>query len=496
MSRCRYLEGAVSSELPTARPMRSTVRCQPAAGWALQRRMDFSSFLSPADVASRPRCRTGHNLSIASEARTVTPPTMTNVRMMTVIGFMAASHLDLRDAPDREETDHLHDHSSKDQGWTDRVVEERIEKAGMQDLEHQAEDQRAESDQDGRPAMLRSEHPCIAQNLEPLANDLGQPFEDLRQVAAGSSLDSDRGAEEPNVLGSDPTLKPEQSVAGVHAQPDLLIDLPKLLSHGIRHFLSNEPNGLAQGISGSDGPSDHVESVRKLRLEAFQATAPLVYEVDDRDAARNQAGKDAPEERADPKPPSGATHRSTSHHGQREIADGGLVARLGRQGGQTVRQPGPGEELLDSSTALFAVGLEDVRRAHWRGQRETRTEVAVHLGDPPSPDNQDHDEQEYENCYCGGHRRTACRLDGSKTSEPRWMPARDSRSVNFGRTPVARWKPTTRPSGSIPSWSKVKMSCVVTTSSSIPTISVTRTTFRVPSDSRDTWMTRSSAEAT
>ena len=54
----------------------------------------------------------------------------------------------------------------------------------------------------------------------------------------------------------------------------------------------------------------------------------------------------------------------------------------------------------------------------------------------------------------------------------------------------------TRPSESMPSWSKVKMSCVVTTSSSIPTISVTRTIFRVPSDSRDTWMTRSSADAT
>src|SRR5437899_8343375 len=164
----------------------------------------------------------------------------------------------------------------------------------MQDLEHHAEDQRAESDQHGRRAMLRCEHPCIAQNLEPLANDLGQPFEDLRQVAAGSSLDPDRGAEEPNVLGSDPSLEPEQSVARVHAQPDLLVDLPKLLSHGIRHFLSNETKGSAQGISGSDGPSDHVESVRKLRLETLPATAPFVYEVDDRYGARNEAGKDAP----------------------------------------------------------------------------------------------------------------------------------------------------------------------------------------------------------
>src|SRR5262245_52334884 len=337
MSRCRYFEGAVSSELPTARAMRSTVRCQPAAGWSLQRRMDSSTVRSPADVASRLRCRAGHNLSRAIEARSVTPATITNVRRITVVGFMAASHLDLCDAPNREEADHFHDHSSQDQGWPDRVVQERIEKAWMQDLEHHAEDQRAESDQDGRPFMLRCEHPCIAQNLEPLANDFGQPFEDLRQVAAGSSLDPDRGAEEPNVLGPDPTLKPEQSVARVHAQPDLLIDPPELLSHGIRHFLSNEPNGLAQGIPGSDGASDHVETVRKLRLKAFQAAAPLVHEVDDRYRARNEAGKDAPQKRAGPKPPTGATEDSTRHHDHREIADGGRVTRLGCQGGQAVQ---------------------------------------------------------------------------------------------------------------------------------------------------------------
>src|SRR2546427_12113069 len=129
MSRCRYFEG-VSSEVPRARPMRSRVRCQPGTGWSLQRRMDSSWMPSPAAVARRPRCRTGHNLSSAIEARTVTPATMTNVRTMTVIGLMAPSHLDLRDAPDHEEADHFHDYSSEDQGWPHRVVEERIEKPG------------------------------------------------------------------------------------------------------------------------------------------------------------------------------------------------------------------------------------------------------------------------------------------------------------------------------------------------------------------------------
>src|SRR5262245_46617853 len=176
--------------------------------------------------------------------------------------------------------------------------------------------------------MLRCEHPCIAQNLEPLANDFGQPFEDLRQVAARSPLDLDRGAEEPNVLGFDPTLEPEERVTRVHAQPDLLIAPSELLSHGIRHFLSNEPDSSPQRISGPDGASDHVESIRKLGLKGFPATAPLVYQVDDRYRARNEADEDAPEEPAGPKPSCGAADGSTSPHDQRQIADVGLVARL------------------------------------------------------------------------------------------------------------------------------------------------------------------------
>src|SRR5262249_20894305 len=50
-------------------------------------------------------------------------------------------HLDLGDAPDREEADRFHDYSSQDQRWPDWIVEEWIEKAGMEDLEHDAEDQ-------------------------------------------------------------------------------------------------------------------------------------------------------------------------------------------------------------------------------------------------------------------------------------------------------------------------------------------------------------------
>src|SRR5438309_11849037 len=94
--------------------------------------------------------------------------------------------------------------------------------------------------------------------------------------------------------------------------------------------------------------------------------------------------------------------------------------------------------MINPSIVLFDVGLEDLRRADRRGPRQAGADVAVHLGDPPSPGNQDHDEQKHENCYCGGHRRTTCRFDGSKCSELSWMTASVRRSVEFGRAPVVR----------------------------------------------------------
>src|SRR6185436_2038583 len=53
----------------------------------------------------------------------------------------------------------------------------------------------------------------------------------------------------------------------------------------------------------------------------------------------------------------------------------------------------------------------------------------------------------------------------------RRMPAASRRSDTFGRTPVARKRPTTLPSWFTPSFSKRKISCIVMMSPSIPVIS-------------------------
>ena len=74
-------------------------------------------------------------------------------------------------------------------------------------------------------------------------------------------------------------------------------------------------------------------------------------------------------------------------------------------------------------------------------------------------------------------------------------PDAASRSVHFGRMPVARKRPSTLPFGATPVRSNTKMSCIVITSPSMPVISVIAVTRRVPSDSRAIWTMRLTAEA-
>ena len=61
--------------------------------------------------------------------------------------------------------------------------------------------------------------------------------------------------------------------------------------------------------------------------------------------------------------------------------------------------------------------------------------------------------------------------------------------------PVARKAPITRPSSAMPVFLNAKISCMVMTSCSMPVISDTEVTLRVPSDMRLIWMTRLTADA-
>src|SRR5690242_243649 len=262
MSRWRYFDGAASADPLTARPRRSAVRSQADFGSSLQRRIEAGPGRgAAARPVSRSRCMAGHQRSNSMPARSVTPPTIAKDRAPTVMGFMVASHLDLGDAPDQKEADRLENEPGSHEPRTDRIGAERVEVAGVKQLEQDREDRGAQPDADRGPAMLRGEHPGIAQDLEALADDLGQAVQDLGQVAADPALDGDGGAEEAHVLDGDPRLESEQGVAGVHPEPDLLVDPAELLADWVGHVLTHDAEGAREGVAGPDRAGDGIEGV-------------------------------------------------------------------------------------------------------------------------------------------------------------------------------------------------------------------------------------------
>src|SRR5262249_19542329 len=85
------------------------------------------------------------------------------------------------------------------------------------------------------------------------------------------------------------------------------------------------------------------------------------------------------------------------------------------------------------------------------------------------------------------HHRTS--VTPSNMSAGRWIPDALRRRRASGGTPVARTLPMTLPSWLTPSFSNTKMSCMVMTSPSMPVISETVVTLRVPSLKRVCWTT-------
>ena len=75
------------------------------------------------------------------------------------------------------------------------------------------------------------------------------------------------------------------------------------------------------------------------------------------------------------------------------------------------------------------------------------------------------------------------------------MPETSNFSANFGRMPVGINSPSTSPLSRMPRLRKTKMSCMVTMSPSMPVISASEMTLRVPSLRRLTCTTTSMAEA-
>ena len=109
----------------------------------------------------------------------------------------------------------------------------------------------------------------------------------------------------------------------------------------------------------------------------------------------------------------------------------------------------------------------------------------------PKADDQQHDEEQDWRHAFPRYTCSTC----SKSAAGKAIPDIFSFSASRGRIPVAENEPITWPVSVTPCFSKTKMSCMLTTSSSMPVISLRCVTRRVPSLRRAICTTMEMAEA-
>src|SRR5437762_1117319 len=159
-------------------------------------------------------------------AANVMPATITKAKM---ISAMAASDLDPCQPPDDQEADDLEREPGADRHWSCRRGDQGVEIVRRQEVEDDREHQRAEAHEDGGLSLLLGEHTGVAQQLESLANDVGEAVEDLGQIAARAALDPHGVAEELHVLDRDTLMQARERLTRIDTQTNFLGHVTELV---------------------------------------------------------------------------------------------------------------------------------------------------------------------------------------------------------------------------------------------------------------------------
>ncbi len=126
-------------------------------------------------------------------------------------------------------------------------------------------------------------------------------------------------------------------------------------------------------------------------------------------------------------------HRQEQKQIARRLPRPGLLGERGQLGHQ--RAP-PG---YDVERRRRRLRLEQLCFLGLVGLPKTAAHPLGGLPHPPCSEGHRHDDEEDERRDPDHHHAPACRFSGLKRSPGSSMPARSSRSLNLGLTPVARW---------------------------------------------------------
>ena len=144
-----------------------------------------------------------------------------------------------------------------------------------------------------RHAPVRGVHPHLAENLEPLPDDVREVVEDLGEVAAGLALDQDGGDEEPHVDERHALAQVAERVLERDAEVLLLERLLELRADGIRRLVGDHAHGGRERVAGPDGARQQIESLGELLLEPGHATGALAHQHQDRHRGAGEGSRAA-----------------------------------------------------------------------------------------------------------------------------------------------------------------------------------------------------------
>src|SRR5581483_3270628 len=185
-------------------------------------------------------------------------------------------HLDLDDVADPDIANHLHHDRRHQQLLAEPLMEQEIHVRRIDHRQRRTE-RRRERHQDpaGEPAVRRMDAD-LAEDLEPLAHDVRQVVENLREVAAGVALNQDGGHEEPDVEERHAVRQLVERVSKRQTEVLLIETLLELGTDRIEELVGHHPPRGLEAMSGAYRARQQIERFGELLLASLAAAASLM----------------------------------------------------------------------------------------------------------------------------------------------------------------------------------------------------------------------------
>src|SRR5471032_2132832 len=468
---------------------------------------------APVTPALSRRWRSGSGMAISSNSMAPPNTAMKSrprklicsvVMVILLLPGWQASDMDMDDLAHDSYADQ-HQHQRAGQHFLAAgIVVQQIEEGGIGQLYHRCRRKRQQRQYPGRQARLGRQHAYLAQQFHAFTDDPGDAVDQLGQIAPCFTLDQYGNHEVAHVRAGHAGGQVHQRVLHGNAEIDFIESDAELVGQRRIHFVADHFQRSGKSMACPQRPAHQVQRIGQLQADTLQAACPGPFDV-----VQGQRGAQGSDQQVQPpwhveKAAGKQGHEKSQQHQHQPLRHAPRQSRLFQQAVERMdarhfqqhalqRRCVAQQTLLDHGGVLFA-GVCSCRHHAQAARHPFRFRTA---GRVPALIQARQEQHHGDENQCAEHiikvvhgaspqwywRLGSNRLSGTLTPNAR------RRSRKCGRTPLA-WKcPLTVPSWAIPVCWKVKISCMVIISPSMPVISWMATTLRLPSVSRATWIT-------